>query len=55
MFPRWSMAWRNLDDPDILTQPGFSQFMNPNMSTREDFENTNRAQRLLAYFKESIS
>ncbi len=55
MFPRWSMAWRDLDDPDILIQPGFSQFMNPNISAREHFENTNRAQRLLAYFKESIS
>ena len=54
MFPRWSMAWRNLDDPGILTQPGFSQFMDPNISAREYFENPNRAQRLLAYFKETI-
>lgn len=54
MFPRWSMACRDLNEPQVLALPGFSQFLEPNISTRAFFENPTRAQKLLIYFKEAI-
>lgn len=54
MFPHWSMACRDLNDPEVLALPGFSQFLEPTISTREYFEKPTRAQSLLVYFKQSI-
>lgn len=53
MFPQWSMACRDLDDAMVQALPGFSQFLEPSISTRAFFENPTRAQKLLVYFKES--
>lgn len=54
MFPRWSMACRDLDDPQVHALPGFSQFLEPGIGSRAYFENPTRAQKLLVYFKEAI-
>ncbi|MBA4108802.1 MAG: hypothetical protein C0487_04320 [Leptothrix sp. (in: Bacteria)] len=54
MFPRWSMACRDLDDADVKALPGFSQFLEPSICTRTYFENPTRAQKLLVYFKEAM-
>jgi hypothetical protein len=51
-FGDWSMAFRDLSDPDVLALPGFSVFLNVD-DDRDFFRDPNRAQRLLSFFKQS--
>lgn len=54
MFPQWSMAYRDLSDPAVTQQPGFSEFLGNDLGARAFFENPTRAQRLLMHFKNSM-
>lgn len=53
-FPSWSMAFRNLNDPDALEAPGYSQFLNTPLTGAEFATNPTLCQQLLTTFKESM-
>jgi hypothetical protein len=54
MFPEWSMAFRNLNDPSVTELPGFSSFLNTNFNDREFSANPARAHVLLQFFKQNM-
>lgn len=53
-FEEWSMAFRDLADPDVRALPGFSTFMNQYTQPQDAFRDPTRAQRLLQFFKENM-
>ena len=57
-FSDWSMGFRNLSDDDgnaaaVADLPGYSEFMNTELSTAAFAADPSRAQRLLRIFKQS--
>ncbi len=50
-FPSWAMGFRNLDDPEILTTPGFTNFMLDEYPIREFAKDLSRARKLLLFFR----
>ena len=54
MFPDWSMAFRDLNDPSVATLPGFSPYLNTDFNSAAFSANPTRAQSLLQYFKQSM-
>lgn len=53
-FPDWSMGFRNLDFPDEVDNPMYSEFLNSRFTGDEFSTNPTRAQRLLLSFKRSL-
>ena len=53
-FADWSMAFRNLTDPEVLALPGFSTFLNVEGGDHAFFRDPTQAQRLLGFFKQSM-
>lgn len=53
-FPDWTMAFRNLNDPDIHNVPGYSEYMNQPLDRESLMTDPNRAQRLLELFRHHL-
>ena len=51
LFPDWSMGFRNLSDPVVLAQPGFSDFMNTPRLPERFVQDPSACLQLLAMFK----
>jgi FAD-dependent sensor of blue light len=52
-FPRWSMAFRDLDGADARALPGYSDFMNTRLAGAEFAADPTLGQKLLTMFKTS--
>ena len=50
-FPDWSMGFRDLDSPEVRSDPAFSEFLNTPLTGEEFSANPHRAQKLLLTFK----
>ena len=53
-FADWSMAFRDMNDPEVRATPGFNSFLNENPDDKALFRDPTRAQRLLQFFKQSM-
>ncbi len=53
-FPDWKMGFRNLDSPESLSTPGYSEFLDAPLTGREFSNNPSRSQKLLLTFKRSM-
>ena len=53
-FPNWSMAFRDLNSPEILSLPGYSEFLNFPLTGNEFATDPSRCQRLLMTFKKHL-
>jgi Sensors of blue-light using FAD len=53
-FAEWSMAFRDMNDPQVRATPGFNSFLNENPDDKALFRDPTRAQRLLQFFKQSM-
>lgn len=53
-FGDWSMAFRDLNDPEVRATPGFSTFLNEHPDQQDLFRDPTRAQRLLQLFKQNM-
>lgn len=53
-FSGWSMAFRNLDEPEARTTPGYSEFLNTALTSPEFTSEPDRCQRLLLAFKNNM-
>ncbi len=53
-FPEWTMGFQNLDSPESLSTPGYSEFLNSPLPGREFSGNPSRSQKLLLTFKRSM-
>jgi hypothetical protein len=53
-FPDWSMAYRNLNDPEALNTPGYSEFLSSQLTGDEFAVDPTRCQKLLLTFKENL-
>ena len=50
-FADWSMAFRDLRDPELLKVPGYSEFLNLSLADQSLVKDTSKARRLLAVFR----
>lgn len=50
-FPDWSMGFRDLNAPDAHTLPGYSEFLNMDLTHPQFFSDPSSAQKLLLTFK----
>ena len=50
-FPDWSMGFRDLNAPDALATPGYSEFLNTPLTGAELSADPTRCQKLLMMFK----
>lgn len=50
-FPDWSMAFKDLRDPDLLKTPGYSEFLNVSLADPTLGKDTSKAKRLLTVFR----
>lgn len=50
-FADWSMAFRDLRDPDLAKVPGYSEFLNLSLADQSLAKDTSKARRLLAVFR----
>lgn len=53
-FPNWSMAFRDLDSPDIQQLPGFSQFINEPLDSEQYYRDPMAAVELLYMFRDVV-
>lgn len=53
-FPNWSMAFRDLNDPELATLPGFSEFLNTSFLDTSLLNNSPRVKHLISVFASSI-
>lgn len=53
-FPEWSMGFRDLNSPETLAAPGYSEFMNYKLTGEEFSADPTRAQKLLLSFKKNM-
>ena len=53
-FSGWSMGFRDLDSPEIMDTPGYSEFLNTPLTGQEFSANPTRAQKLLLTFKRNM-
>lgn len=53
-FPDWSMGFRDLNSPDVLTLPAYCEFMNVDLRDEIFFSDPTNAQKLLLTFKKSM-
>ena len=50
-FPDWTMGFRELNSPEVIGTPGFSEFMNLPLTADSFRKDSTRCQRLLHTFK----
>jgi hypothetical protein len=50
-FPDWSMAFRDLKSPELLSLPGFSEFLNETLAPESLAGEPRRAEKLLNMFR----
>jgi hypothetical protein len=48
------MAFRDLNDPQLATMPGYSDFLNVELTDGRYASEPSRTQRLLHYFRDSM-
>lgn len=53
-FGEWAMGFRNLDDPELKSVPGFSQFMNKPMSIKAFQDDPTGCMELLHIFRANM-
>lgn len=53
-FPDWSMAFRDLDDPNLVSIPGYNEFLNTSLADKQLLANSPRVRNLVSVFAESI-
>ena len=53
-FSDWSMGFRNLDEADARTTPGYSEFLNTSLTSPQFTSEPSRCQRLLLAFKNNM-
>jgi hypothetical protein len=53
-FSDWTMAFRNLNSPELLSTPGYSRFLNTPLTDPEFIADPSVSQQLLATFKASM-
>jgi len=54
-FPNWSMAFRDLDSPEIRKLPGFSNFINEPLDSIQYHKDPMAAVELLYMFKDVVN
>lgn len=53
-FPDWTMAFHDLDDPDLRFTPGFNEFLNLPLSAEALGHDPSKAHRLIGVFKANM-
>lgn len=53
-FPDWSMAFRNLNQPDLRDTPGYNEFLNQPLNSSGFHKNPDHAHRLLEVFRRGL-
>jgi hypothetical protein len=53
-FPNWSMAFRDLDSPEIQKLPGFSNFINEPLDSTQYYRDPMAALELLYMFRDVV-
>jgi Sensors of blue-light using FAD len=53
-FPEWSMGFRDLNAADVLSTPGYSEFLNTPLMGKEFSSDPTRCQKLLLTFKRNM-
>jgi hypothetical protein len=53
-FPAWEMAFTNLDNPEIVNEPGYSQFLQDEFTADVYRENPLRAYIMLLTFRDNL-
>ena len=53
-FPDWSMAFKNLNDVDVSTYAGYSEFLNLSFTDTSFATDTSKAKRLLQVFRKTM-
>jgi Sensors of blue-light using FAD len=53
-FQDWSMGFRDLGAPEVLSTPGYSEFLNTPLTGKEFSADPTRSQKLLTTFKKSM-
>jgi hypothetical protein len=53
-FPDWSMGFRDLNAADVLSTPGYSEFLNTPLTGEEFSSDPTRCQKLLMTFKRNM-
>lgn len=54
-FPNWSMAFRDLDSPEIKNLPGFNNFINQPLDSEQYYRDPMAAIELLYLFRETVT
>ena len=54
-FPDWSMGFTDLNAVDVLSTPGYSEFLNTSLTDEWFSSDPTRSQRLLMTFKKNMS
>jgi len=52
-FPDWSMGFRDLNSPEAIATPGYSEFLNTPLTGEACLADPTRCQKLLLSFKKS--
>ncbi len=53
-FPDWSMAFKDMRDPDLLKVPGYSEFLNVSLADKSLGKDAPKAKRMLAVFRTAM-
>lgn len=53
-FPKWEMAFQNLDNPLLQDEPGYSQFLHDEFTADIYHENPLRAYIMLLTFRDNL-
>lgn len=53
-FADWSMAFKDLRDPDLLNVSGYSEFLNHSLADQSLGRDASKAKRLLAVFRNAM-
>lgn len=54
-FPDWSMAFRNLNDPEVDRLPGYNEFLNLSFDPESLLKDSSHVERLIGTFASGIS
>lgn len=53
-FPEWEMAFVDMDDPEIINKPGYSTFLQDELTANYFNENPTRARVMLLAFRKGM-
>jgi Sensors of blue-light using FAD len=53
-FPDWSMGFRDLNSAEVLSMPGYNEFLNTPLTGEEFSADSTRCQKLLLMFKKNM-